>query len=54
MTKERFSEILKECGFTDYQINILWNTRPPENLDERKLRETAKQFVLYKDLLIQA
>jgi hypothetical protein len=54
MSRERFSEILKEYGFTDLQIEILWNTKPPGDLDEQKLRDTAKLIAPIKDSLIQA
>jgi hypothetical protein len=54
MTRERFSEILKEYGFTDQQIELLWNTRPSDDLDEQKLRKTAKHIAPIKDSLIQA
>lgn len=54
MTKKRFTEILKEYGFSDRQIEILWNTRPPGNLDETKLRKTAEHIAPTKDTLVQA
>ena len=54
MTRERFAEILKEYRFTDRQIELLWNTRPPGDLDEEKLRKTAKHIAPFKDSLIQA
>lgn len=43
MTKERFSEILKEYGYTDIQTQLLWNDRP-DNLTESELREAAATF----------
>lgn len=49
MTKERFSEILKEYGFNDYQIDILWDSRPCDNLDEQELRMAAQQTAPIKD-----
>jgi len=54
MSKERFAEILKEYGYSDNQINLLWNARPDDNLDEDKLREAAKSLALTKDSLVQA
>ena len=54
MTRERFSEILKEYGFTDRQIELIWNTRPPGDLDEQKLRKTAEHIAPIKDSLVQA
>lgn len=54
MTKERFAEILKEYEFTDRQIDIIWDTRPSNDLDEQKLRETAKKIAPTKDILVQA
>jgi len=54
MTKERFAEILKEYGLKDHQINLLWNTRLSDNLDEQKLRKTAEHIAPIKDILIQA
>ena len=42
MTKERFSEILKEYGFSDRQIDLLWSSRPTDDLDEQRLRKAAK------------
>lgn len=40
MTEERFTEILKECGYGDLQIKLLWNDRP-DNLTKTELREAA-------------
>lgn len=54
MTRERFTEILKEYGFTDHQIDLLWNTKPPSGLDETELRKTAKHIAPMKDRLVQA
>lgn len=54
MTKERFSEILKEYKFSDRQIDLLWGTRPSGDLGEAKLRKTAVRIAPIKDLLIQA
>lgn len=54
MTRERFAEILKEYKFSDRQIELLWNTRPPGDLDEAKLRKTAEHIAPIKDTLIQA
>lgn len=41
MTKERFIEILKEYEFTDHQIDLFWETRPDDNLDEARLHAAA-------------
>jgi hypothetical protein len=54
VSRERFSKILKEYGFTDPQIEILWNTKPSADLDEQTLRDTAKFIAPIKDSLIQA
>ncbi|OGH68715.1 MAG: hypothetical protein A2754_02455 [Candidatus Magasanikbacteria bacterium RIFCSPHIGHO2_01_FULL_47_8] len=54
MTEKRFSEILKEYGFTDNQINLLWNSRPSDDLDEDKLRKTAELIAPNKDRFVQA
>jgi len=54
MTKEKFVEILKEYKFSDHQINLLWNSKPPGNLDEQRLRKTAERIAPKKDSLIQA
>ena len=54
MTRERFSEILKEYGFTDRQIEFLWDTRPSDDLNEHKLRETAEHIEPMKNRLTQA
>ncbi len=54
VNKERFAEILKEYGFTDRQIELLWDTRPSGNLDEQKLRKTAEHIAPIKDTLAQA
>lgn len=40
MTAERFTEILKEYGYSDLQIKLLWNDRP-DDLTESELRECA-------------
>ncbi|MDP2629915.1 MAG: hypothetical protein Q8P56_00745 [Candidatus Uhrbacteria bacterium] len=54
MTRERFAEILKEYGFTDEQIKLLWDAEPPDDLDEQKLREIAVVVAPVKDFLVQA
>lgn len=54
MTRERFAEILKEYGFTTNQIDLLWNSRPGDDLDEAKLRKTAEYIAPIKDTLVQA
>lgn len=53
MAKKRFVEILKEYGFSDRQIELLWNTRPSGDLDEQKLRKTAEHIAPIKDTLVQ-
>ncbi len=54
MVKKRFSEILREYGYTAQQIDLLWKTKPPVELDEETLRKTAKHLAPIKDSLIQA
>jgi hypothetical protein len=45
MEQERFAEILKEYGFSDHQINLLWNTRPKNvEIEEDALRATAQHI----------
>ena len=42
VTKERFTEILKECRYNDSVISALWESRPKgEVLSETKLRLVA-------------
>ena len=43
MNQERFTEILKEYGYGDLQIKLLWNDRP-DNLTEGELREAAVAY----------
>ncbi len=54
MSRERFTEILKEYGFKEAQIKLLWDSRPSDDLDEQKLRKTAKHIAPIKDTVIQA
>lgn len=54
MSRERFAEILKEYGFNDRQIELLWNSGPAGDLDEQKLRRTAEHIAPMKDTLVQA
>ena len=54
MTKENFSKILKEYDFSDNQIDIIWNTRPNDDLDEEILRKAAIDIAPIKDKLVQA
>jgi len=54
MTKERFTEILKEYGYGDRQIELLWNAKPTDDLDEEKLRKVAEHIAPIKDKLVQA
>lgn len=44
MSREKFTEILKEYAFNDRQIELLWNGRPSDDLDEQILRETAESI----------
>ncbi|MBI2632781.1 MAG: hypothetical protein HYW78_00100 [Parcubacteria group bacterium] len=44
ITKETFSSILKEYDYPDFLIEILWNKRISDYIDEQKMRETALQF----------
>lgn len=53
MTKERFAEILREYGFSEHQIDLLWGTRPKDNLNELALRLTARYIAPFKDDLVQ-
>jgi hypothetical protein len=54
MEQERFAEILKEYGFSDHQINLLWNTRPKNvEIEEDALRATAQHIKPKKDELKQ-
>ena len=50
MTKERFTEILKEYDYSDAQIEVLWRSRP-DTIDEDRLRQTAKDIAPIKDSL---
>ncbi len=43
MTKERFTEILKEYNYSDAQIEILWEARPSDDINEESLRKVAKE-----------
>lgn len=54
MTREKFAGILKEYGFSDQQIELLWNSKPSGDLDEQKLRKTAEHITPIKDTLVQA
>ena len=51
MTRKKFGKILKEYGYSDVQIKLLWNSRPFDFLDESALRLTAEYFKDNKDLL---
>jgi hypothetical protein len=46
MTKKKFDKILIDEGLTnEYLRELLWLSRPTNDLDETKLRKTAKQFM---------
>lgn len=54
MTRERFAEILREYDYTEHQIELLWSRRPLDiELEEGRLRQTAKHFQYKKDQLVQ-
>ena len=53
MTKKKFTEILKEYDFSDKQIDIIWNTRPNDNLNEEVIRKASKKTAPDKDKVIQ-
>lgn len=46
MTRERFDEILKEYGFTDRQLDLIWASRPTDDLIEDRLRFAATMTLL--------
>ena len=48
MDRERFSDILKEYDYSDEQIKLLWDSRPDDDIDEQRLRETAAHFTATK------
>lgn len=54
MKKGKFADILKEYGFSDKQIELLWNAKPPDDLDEFRLRRTAEIIAPIEDTLVQA
>lgn len=54
MNKEKFTEILKEYGFGDRQIELLWDSRPTDDLNESRLRYAAEHIAPIKDTLTQA
>jgi len=53
MTKKKFRDILLEYGYTEYQIDILWDSRPSNDLDEVRLRKTGLFHKDHKDRMIQ-
>ena len=53
MNRETFSDILKECDFSEEQIELLWLSKPDVALNEQRLRETARHIRPVKDVLIQ-
>lgn len=54
MTKEKFSEILRKYNYSEEQIRILWDSRPKDELNEKKLEKTAKTYSPVKDSFVQA
>lgn len=51
MTRERFLEIMKEYNFSDHQIDLMWRSRPSDDLDERLLRLAAREVALKYNLI---
>lgn len=51
MSKDRFGEILRKYGYTEDEIDILWDSRPSGDLDEAQLRDTAKAIAPVKHKL---
>lgn len=45
MTKERFTEILKEYNYTDEIIERLWRDRPTGHLGEYMVRNITKLHI---------
>jgi hypothetical protein len=45
MTKERFTEILEECGASQEDIIHLWETRPFDDLFEFTVRGVYKSMI---------
>lgn len=45
MTKERFAEILRKHSYRESLIEEMWATRPGDDIDEARLRETLLYFV---------
>ena len=44
MTKDKFTSILKEYGYSDLQADSLWNGRLNDDIDEERLRDTASSM----------
>ena len=54
VTYEVFSNILSEYGFSEKQIDMIWNSPlRPGKLTKKRLRETAEHFAPIKDQLEQ-
>ncbi len=54
MTKERFTEIMKEYGHTDEVIYVAWDKRPSDSPSEEVVRTFAEALSYYfKDILEQ-
>lgn len=54
MDREKFEEILKEYGYNATQIDLLWESRPHNNIKEEDVRKRAAHTAPVKDQLIQA
>lgn len=45
MDKEQFTKILKEYGYSDYWIELLWKDRPADHFgSEESIRITAREM----------
>lgn len=54
MTKEKFSEILRKYNYSEKLIDLLWDSRPTDELNEKQVERTAKKFSPIKDSFVQA
>ncbi len=48
MTRERFSGLLKKKGYSEDSIEIMWNSRSTDDLDEDAILKAAEGIAAFR------
>ena len=52
MSKERFTEILEKHGHSAADIDLMWDSRPTDDLDEKVIEEAARKVAAFRKAIM--